>query len=179
MTMENKLKQIELEIGLKKENQEQQASLNVLVADDEPGIREIHEEFLKAWGHKVKTVPDGEALFEELYKNGKEYDLVITDKTMSSRYENEEIRIKKDGIEALKKLRKIEGLENIPVIVVTGDDDPNSKDSLKNTIESLGAYYLKKPNYLSDLEKIVKRIAIEKAAAEKLKIKKPEIETTE
>lgn len=55
-------------------------SKSILVADDEPSVREFVERALHHAGFAVTTVPDGNAALEALGK--KKYDLLLTDIVM-------------------------------------------------------------------------------------------------
>lgn len=52
----------------------------VLIADDEPSVREFVERALNYAGYAVTTVPDGNAALDALGK--KKYDLLLTDIVM-------------------------------------------------------------------------------------------------
>jgi len=53
---------------------------SILVADDEPSVREFVERALTYGGFQVTSVPDGNAALEALEK--KKYDLLLTDIVM-------------------------------------------------------------------------------------------------
>lgn len=53
---------------------------SILVADDEPSVREFVERALKYAGYAVTAVPDGNAALAELAR--KKYDLLLTDIVM-------------------------------------------------------------------------------------------------
>lgn len=52
----------------------------ILIADDEPSVREFVERALNYAGYAVTTVPDGNAALDAL--NKKKYDLLLTDIVM-------------------------------------------------------------------------------------------------
>jgi CheY-like chemotaxis protein len=55
----------------------------VLLADDEPGMRETLSDILVAAGYEVTTVADGDEAFEALRRGG--YDVVVMDVRMPGR----------------------------------------------------------------------------------------------
>jgi DNA-binding NtrC family response regulator len=67
----------------------------ILVADDEPGIRESLAEVLRDAGHAVETAPDGSAALVAL--EGHDFGIVITDLRMPGA----------DGLTVLKRAREI------------------------------------------------------------------------
>jgi CheY-like chemotaxis protein len=83
----------------------EEKSLKVLTVDDDPGVRELIEDFLKARGYDVYAVGSGEAALEEIRRDRP--DLLILDLMMPGM----------NGMEVLRRLRE-EG-EELPVIVAT------------------------------------------------------------
>ena len=113
---------------------------NILIVDDEKGIREGLRLFLKREGHQTFTAADGREALEILEKN--EIDLVISDLKMP--------RI--DGDELLAFIKK--DYAGVKVIILTGHG------TVENAVESMrnGAYdFLIKPLNLDKLGLIVKR----------------------
>lgn len=78
----------------------------ILIVDDEPGMRQVLEEFFTINRFEVVTSGDGEEGLKKI-KQGK-IDLVITDLTMPGM----------DGVDLLKEVKKHS--RNIPVILMTG-----------------------------------------------------------
>ncbi len=100
----------------------------VLIAEDEPDIREQYQEVLKAADWEVATCPDGEAVASV----AKEFNpsVVLLDLRMP----------KKDGLEVLRDLRKSRPWTQ--VIIVTGHGE--EEDAIRCLNE--GAFhYLRKP----------------------------------
>ena len=79
--------------------------LRVLVAEDDPTIRELNAELLRRSGYEVAAVGDGAAAWQELNTNN--YELLITDNQMP----------KVTGVELLKKLWTAR--MNLPTIMAT------------------------------------------------------------
>jgi signal transduction histidine kinase len=82
-----------------------EATLRVLVVDDESSIRQLNTEMLTRSGYEVDSAVDGEAGWEAL--QAQSYDLVITDNFMP----------KITGIEMIKKLHAAN--MKLPVIMAT------------------------------------------------------------
>lgn len=113
---------------------------NILIVDDEKGIRDGLRLFLKREGHLTFTAADGQEALEILEKN--DIDLVISDLKMP--------RI--DGEELLAFIKK--DYPGIQVIILTGHG------TVETAVESMrnGAYdFLIKPLNLEKLGLIVKR----------------------
>lgn len=112
----------------------------ILIADDEPIIRNFLRDALKKMPYELTVVEDGEKAISSLYRET--FDIVFTDGKMPF----------KDGIEVLKEAKKISP-ETI-VIVMTGFGSiENAVDAMK-----LGAFhYLIKPFSLEALEALLER----------------------
>jgi PAS domain S-box-containing protein len=80
--------------------------LRTLVVDDEPHVREILAEYLKADGHSVVTADDGESALAKFIED--KFDLVLTDKGMPGL----------NGEELAQCIQEI--APGIPIIMVTG-----------------------------------------------------------
>lgn len=78
----------------------------ILVADDEPPIREILQEIIEHEGYEVHTAADGKAAIELLRKNS--YDLLLTDIKMPGA----------DGMEVLAEAQEL--YPDMPVIMISG-----------------------------------------------------------
>lgn len=116
-------------------------TLRILVAEDDETIRQFYELLLGERYSFVKIVEDGQLLLDELNIPGQNYDFVITDNQM---FKSGTKIPGKSGIEALKEIRAMEGLENLPVIVATGDH-------LESEVGALGGIYIKKPFGIKEL----------------------------
>src|SRR3954451_3649823 len=100
----------------------------ILVADDEPGLREFLVDSLALDDHVVVPAPDGKAAARRLDERG--FDLVITD-------------LKMPGLDGMALLRKVRAEQpEVEVIVMT------AHGTVDNAVEAmkLGAFeYLQKP----------------------------------
>ena len=100
----------------------------ILVADDEPGLREFLTDALELDDHTVVAAPDGRAAAKLLDEQG--FDLVITD-------------LKMPGLDGMSLLRKVRADQpEVEVIVMT------AHGTVDNAVEAmkLGAFeYLQKP----------------------------------
>lgn len=90
----------------------------VLLADDDVDFRDAFAEALRADGHEVIEVGSGEAAIAVLDQAAKARrrppDLVVLDLLMP----------RMSGVEVLQRLRKSAGGAQLPVLVVTGVNDP-------------------------------------------------------
>ncbi|RYZ55108.1 MAG: response regulator [Proteobacteria bacterium] len=128
-------------------------SLRVLLAEDEPGDRELLEiAMMRSGGRcKIETVEDGvEAMeylrFEGRYARAVRPDIVILDLNLP----------RKDGREVLKEMKADESLREIPVIVLsTSYDDGDIRSSYR-----LGASsYIVKPGNFRDFNVLIQKLS--------------------
>ena len=117
----------------------------VLVADDEPGLREFVGDVLRLAGHDVVEAEDGRVASRRLDERG--YDLVITD-------------LKMPHVDGLALVRKVKAEQpEVEVIVMTAH---GSVDSAVEAMK-LGAFdYLQKPLGGPDELKLVVDRALER-----------------
>jgi two-component system response regulator FlrC len=117
----------------------------ILVADDEPGLREFLADALALDDHVVVPAPDGRAAAKLLDERG--FDLVITD-------------LKMPGMDGMALLRKVRAEQpEVEVIVMT------AHGSVENAVEAmkLGAFeYLQKPISGPDELRLLAHRAIER-----------------
>ena len=107
-------------------------SLNILVIDDEPGIRKLIELILE--DHEIVTAGSVDEATELL--NSRTYDLVISDVKMPG----------KSGFELLEEIHRIN--PNTPVILMTGHAE---EDELIHPCLDKSAGFLAKPFEDEDL----------------------------
>jgi two-component system nitrogen regulation response regulator NtrX len=104
--------------------------IQILVVDDEEGIRESLRGVLEDEGYSVETAGEANAALEELTKRS--YDLVLLDVWMPG----------KDGLETLEEIQKIPLAERPGVVMVSGHG--NIETAVRAT--KLGAFdFLEKP----------------------------------
>ena len=117
----------------------------ILVADDEPGIREFVSDALELDGHACVQAPDGLAAAKLLDERG--FDLVITD-------------LKMPGMDGMQLLRKVRAEQpEVEVIVMT------AHGSVENAVEAmkLGAFeFLQKPLSGPDELRLLAQRAVER-----------------
>ncbi|QDS88079.1 putative transcriptional regulatory protein pdtaR [Rosistilla ulvae] len=112
--------------------------LRIVVADDEPEIRDYFRRILPRFGHEVVGIAaNGRELVDLCQRE--EPDLVITDIMMSELC----------GLEAVAEIRKT---QRVPVIVVS------SKDKPKNDSWGCVDEFLVKPIRSSDLQAAIQRV---------------------
>ncbi|MCP3929854.1 MAG: response regulator [Bacteroidetes bacterium] len=116
----------------------------ILIADDDPMVRNTVSKILEMFGHSVKTVSDGSGVFDIIDDS---YDVVILDINMPGM----------DGFDTINALNKLN--YDIPVLFLTG---AGSMDYAVKAI-NLGAYdFLTKPIEDLDIFNVKIRRAIEK-----------------
>jgi two-component system, NtrC family, response regulator AtoC len=117
----------------------------ILVADDEPGLREFLADALALDDHVVVTAPDGRAAAKLLDERG--FDLVITDLKMPGM----------DGMQLLRKVRSEQPEVEVVVMTAHGTVD-NAVEAMK-----LGAFeYLQKPISGPDELRLLAQRALER-----------------
>jgi len=104
--------------------------VTILIADDEPTNRFIIKSFLKQEGYNILEAKNGfEAI--ELAKHNR-VDVILMDAMMPEM----------DGFEAIKEIKKIEILQNIPILMITALD---TKDDKVKAFESGANDFITKP----------------------------------
>ena len=87
--------------------------LRILLVDDSVGTRTLVKKMLRNLGYsEVETAGDGHEALDLILED--DFDLVISDWIMP----------KMSGVELVEQLKKNEDTKNIPVLLVTADDDP-------------------------------------------------------
>ncbi|HEY3229122.1 MAG TPA: sigma-54 dependent transcriptional regulator, partial [Roseiflexaceae bacterium] len=125
----------------------------ILVADDEPSLRELLTELLTDEGYVVDSVATGAEVLERLQSDTR-YDLLLLDLRMPQI----------DGLQLLERLRK-EG-EDIPVIMMTAHGTSSSAIRAMQ----MGAYdYLPKPFDNDEVLVVVKRLFEHQALASRVR----------
>ncbi len=93
----------------------------ILVVDDSLNTREIEQSILEMEGYTVKTATDGIEGLEILRTS--RADMVVTDVDMP----------RMDGITMTENLRKNADLGDIPVVVITASDDPETASRIRRS----------------------------------------------
>ncbi len=113
----------------------------ILVADDEPGVREALTRLLEAEGHEVVQAEDGKEAVDRARDESP--DVILLDNVMP----------KLNGIEVLRTLRMSRSTRNTPVIMVTVKHRPKDRDAAVR----LGVVeYINKPWMPGEIELRVK-----------------------
>jgi CheY-like chemotaxis protein len=102
----------------------------ILVVDDSDWMRKMLRTHLVSWGYEVKEAEDGAKALE--YLKNEVFDLLICDIVMP----------KKDGWEVLREVKKDPRTQDMPVIMLTG------QDKVTDMAQGYGlgaAYYMTKP----------------------------------
>lgn len=103
----------------------------IMVVDDSPTVRSLHGFILKSRGFEVVTASNGIEAIEKLYSN-KDIVLAIVDINMP----------KMDGIQFCKTIRKEDAYRDLPVIIVTSEQE---EDDRKKGIDAGANIYMVKP----------------------------------
>ncbi len=111
---------------------------HVLIADDDPDIRELFEMTVGSLGHTWCAVGDGGAAIEALAQPG--YDLAILDVGMPCA----------TGIEVVAKVRADDPARSLPIILVSAY---SSDDDVRRGLEAGADDYLTKPVVLAELRR--------------------------
>jgi len=120
------------------------AAANVVIADDNPGIRDLVGLTLESAGHTVESFGTGDDCWERL-ETGDPPDLVILDASMPGL----------DGGGVLDRIRSDERLRSLPVVFISGHDrDSDLVSSIEERIDD----YVHKPFSPSDLCERVARL---------------------
>jgi DNA-binding NtrC family response regulator len=123
-------------------------SVKILIVDDDRAICDYMQTLLERDGYGVKTMSDPTTIDDEVKNGG--YHLIILDLMMP----------KLDGIEALKKIRKID--TDVAVVIFTGY--PN----LETAVASMkldAVDYLKKPFNVDEFREVLDRVMRKKGLA--------------
>ena len=104
----------------------------VLVADDTPQIRKIFSNVLRRDGIEVTEVDNGDEVFEASLKA--QVGLILLDLDMPGR----------DHSDNLELLRSHAETSNIPVVIITGNDDRGELEQVLS--EGASDYIIKPPN---------------------------------
>jgi two-component system response regulator PilR (NtrC family) len=113
----------------------------ILIADDEPGVRESIAEVLRDAGHVVETAPDGSAALAALEQH--DFAIVITDLRMPGA----------DGLTVLRRTREIAPQAVVLVMTAHG-----SVDTAVEALRAGASDYILKPVLFDDLLAKVQRL---------------------
>jgi two-component system, chemotaxis family, CheB/CheR fusion protein len=116
----------------------------ILIVEDDPGVCELLELFLKNEGYCVATAPDGGAAVELAARGSIRSDLILADYNLPGGM---------NGLQVTARLREI-FRRHIPVIILTGDI---SSDTLRDI--ALGdCTQLNKPMKLNELTQVIQSL---------------------
>ena len=102
----------------------------ILIVDDEPQNIQVVGTMLAAFGYDFMIAKDGAQAIERM--EAKTPDLVLLDLYMPEM----------NGFEVCEKLREIDGMDDVPVIFLSADND---KNTIVKALESGGVDYVTKP----------------------------------
>ena len=92
--------------------------MRILIVEDEEKLAKVIKEGLKAEGYAVDHASDGMKALSRIKTSYSEYDLIVLDLNLPN----------KGGLEICREIR--EGKINTPVLILTANDDVESKVSL-------------------------------------------------
>ena len=87
----------------------------ILIVDDSEMVRNFHVYILKTAGYEIVTAGDGAEGMEKFFAGT--FDLVITDLNMPQM----------DGYTMIERIREEEQFEDIPIIIVSTEDESDDK----------------------------------------------------
>jgi two-component system cell cycle sensor histidine kinase/response regulator CckA len=116
---------------------------NILIVEDEPGIRAVLTRNLSAEGYQAQTVPDGKAALDKLAKN--DYDLIFTDLKMPGM----------TGRELYEAIKKKHPNSAEKVVFITGDV---MTAATHDFLVSTGRQYLIKPFDSKDITGVIEKV---------------------
>lgn len=119
--------------------------MRVLIADDDPALRELCTLILKQAGHEVSAVQNGVEALAYLGENS--VDLVLLDVVMPAL----------DGISTLKLLREREALSELPIVLVSGR--VNVEERLHG-LHAGATDYITKPFEVNELVELIERLNV-------------------
>jgi two-component system response regulator PilR (NtrC family) len=131
----------------------------ILVADDEPGVRESLAEILRDAGHDAKTAADGRAALAALEEQ--DFAVIITDLRMPGA----------DGLEVIKRAREI--APQTLAIVMTAH---GSVDTAVEALRAGASDYILKPVLFDDLLAKVERLLEHRQLAWQAQMLRREVE---
>ncbi len=109
----------------------------VLIVDDSDIVLNLHSHIFELAGFDVAVAENGFVALEVL--NREKIDLIVTDINMP----------RMDGYELIRKIRKTENYENVPIIIISTEEE--AKDIMKG-MEAGANLYVVKP---ADPDKLI------------------------
>jgi CheY-like chemotaxis protein len=135
----------------------------ILVADDEPAVRNLLEMILGSDGHTVVTVADGkEAL---VYLKDNTPDLIVLDVNMPFL----------SGIDLCSRIKRIRRFQNTPVVILSAMNDQRTRDEAKGVKVDL---FVNKPLTGKNFRKTVQDL-LEAGRARALEAGEPKVTDTQ
>ena len=109
----------------------------VLIADDQPEVRELLADKLRGRGKQAEVFHTGTELLDHLAESGEGVELAVLDLDFGA--------LEADGLAVLKQIRKLR--PDLPVIILTGK---GSVDSAVAAVQEGAADYIEKDLYVED-----------------------------
>ena len=118
--------------------------MRILVVEDQDSIRRMIEALVQARGYEVTAVPNGTKAIDAAMTQS--VDLVLLDLMLPGQY---------DGFDVCKRLKADPKTRNVPVVIISALDDP---DSRRKAAEAGASAYYTKPFSPSALLKEIERL---------------------
>lgn len=115
----------------------------LLIVDDDEFIRSITQDILELDGYSVEVAEDGLVAWEKIQGDPSRFDLMLLDKKMP----------RLDGIALLKRIKSDDRFKELPVIMLTGD---NQQQDIVEGLAAGAYYYLTKPSTEEVLKRVIK-----------------------
>lgn len=135
--------------GLHWGNGSSQPQLDVLIIENDPAAARLTKEAFREAGltRGVRSVPDGDEGLAHLRRQGQHAnhphpDVIFLDLHLP----------KKSGLEVLAELKENSSLKAIPVVVISGSEDPNE---VRAAYELHASCYIRKPDDLHDFLRFI------------------------
>ena len=124
--------------------------LDVLIIENDPAAARLTKEAFREAGltHGLRSVPDGDEALAHLRRQGQHAnhphpDVIFLDLHLP----------KKSGLEVLAELKENSFLKAIPVVVISGSEDPNE---VRAAYELHASCYIRKPDDLHSFLRFIK-----------------------
>ena len=124
-------------------NMDGQVKRKIIIAEDSASIREAIAFGLEEAGYDVEKAENGLDAFKKF--NGSKIDLLLTDFHMPEM----------NGVELIKNVRSITAYRNIPIVVLTTE---NQKELILQAKQAGGTGWLAKPFSMEKLVQIIRRL---------------------
>jgi chemotaxis family two-component system response regulator Rcp1 len=131
------------------QQQEESPELDILIVESNPADARLIAEAFRDAGltNEVQLIYDGDEALSLLRREGGHHsstipDLILLDLNLP----------RKSGLEILAEIRAMDGLDHIPVIIISGSANPAD---LRKAYQLRANCYIRKPNTLEEFLKVI------------------------